>query len=97
MAETIKYSVNAVGDPEEVYARTVCREISVMEDRAVVGWPTVDFKIRKPLKTSDASTLKAGERYTFLPTGHRGYFQPGDTAGYIETASGSSDFIQDET
>jgi hypothetical protein len=93
MAKTLLITVNDVGDPEQVIAQTVCREIVIGEDRSVVGYPTTDYKVRMAESTSDPVQVQAGVLYAF--TNPR-YFQPGEVVGYVETVTGSTSFFQDE-
>ena len=91
--KTRQFTVNNVGDPEPVVVQTVCSQVTVGEDEEVVGYPTQDFKVRKPEKTDDTRYLGAGKTYTFRRHTH---WNPGDIAGYVETVGGSTTFFQDE-
>jgi hypothetical protein len=68
--------------------------VNVREDNSVVGWPTTDFYIMKPLSTSQPNRYPMGYAYQFLnPNGYK----IGDVAGYIQTVTGTTTFSQDET
>jgi len=88
--------VNDVGDPEAIVAVTVCRKITVGEERAVADYPTTDFRVRKGAMNTEGTVLLAGLSYTFESSPGR-FFQPGDVVGWVETLSGASDFYQDES
>lgn len=89
-------SVNDIGDAEPVTAQTVCQRIKIREKPGDPAWPTTDFTIYKPDKTNDGEPMLAGEWYEFpRPPGI--FWNPGEIAGYVATASGTVDFIQDES
>ena len=95
MAKTSTFSVNNTGDPEAVTVSVVCRKVGVGEDPSVASWPTTDFKVYRPNKTDTPRQIPAGVSYIFQkPDGS--FYQPGDIAGYVATASGTTTFFQDE-
>ena len=89
------FSVNDAADPEPVTVQTVCRYVDVGEDRLAAGWPSTAFKVRKPEMTDDPKGCAAGTLYRFERNG--AFFYPGEIAGYVATASGTTDFSQDES
>ena len=95
MANTKLLTVNNTGDPESVTVQTVCREIIIGEDHSVGGWPTTDYIVRAPLKTSDAVQIQAGKFYAITSPPGR-FFEPGDVPLFVETVSGTTTFFVDE-
>lgn len=87
------------GSPTPVTVQTWTDRVTVGEDASVVGYPTTDFKVMKPASTNDAERVQAGGRYTFTkPSAFpAAYFGPNEVAGYIQTITGSTTFIQDES
>ena len=82
--------------PVAVTAISACGTIFVREDTGVVGWPTTNYLVRRPLSGSDSITIPIGERYAFTaPIGKQ--WQVGDTVGYLQLpAAGSTSFQKDE-
>lgn len=82
-----------------VKALTWTAAITVGEDASVVGYPTVDFLVKKPTAADDARRVQSGGTYTFqkgLGGNESSRYGPGDIAGYVRTVAGTSSFIQDE-
>jgi len=93
MGSTATFTADATGAPETITANTVCKKIRVYED-AQAG--TVNYLIRMPGAASTAVTRPAGQAIEFVASGSR-FFQPGEVVAYIETATGSASFAQEES
>lgn len=89
MAATAKVTVDAVGDPEPITTISPwCRRVRLREKSIP---PTLDFSVRAPLTSSEEFTLSKGE----LCEIRLRYRVPANTiVGYINTLSGSADFVQ---
>ena len=85
-----EFSVDAAGDPEAVTASDTCRWIRV---RPSPGQTALNWFVRAPLKTDPQVKMYPNEAYTFLAYGR---FNASDVPGYIETASSSLNFTQEE-
>lgn len=93
MAITYRFTVDSTGSPEAVVVQTVCRVIDLGEVRDATS--PVAWTLRRPLATSDAEPQYAGTGVRLeSPSGR--YFQPGEIVAYVETASGSTTFVQSE-
>lgn len=96
MAEkTSTFTVNNTGDPEAVIATIQCREIRIMEDPAVAGWPTTDFLIYNPTIGATPARRLVGTSYVFVQSHDRGQprlFNPNETVGFVATVTGSTTF-----
>ena len=103
MAATSQITVNAVGFTAVTVQNTLgCKNVRILEDPGVAGWPTSDFLIAKPLATSTPVRIPAGDAYTFSAASQNpanasaSWFAPGLVVGYVKTISGSTTFDQDE-
>lgn len=86
-------STTLTGTPQNIVVLSPCNTVSVKEDDAVVGWPTVDLIIVKG--GGDPNTIHAGKSYTFASPPNC-QFSVGTILGTIATATGSTSGIQDE-
>ena len=78
-----------------VTANTYCSRITVAEDPSVANWPTQEFTVVKGESTNPSRSIPTGGTYTFVTSGNAP-FRPGDVVGYIQAASGTTTFFQDE-
>lgn len=93
MAKTYRFTVDSTGSPEAVVVQTVCRIIDLGEVRDAAS--PVAWTLRRPDATSDAEPQFAGTPYRFEAPPCQ-FFNPGQIVGYVETASGSTTFVQSE-
>lgn len=79
-----------------------CKNVRIMENSGVSGWPTTDFLIAKPLSSSTAVRIPGGSAYTFTAASQNpanpeaSWFPPGWIVGYVKAVAGSTTFDQDE-
>lgn len=90
------FTVNSIGAPEPIIVQTVCKRIKVGEDPSQAGYPTTDFQVFKPTSTSGPRQIAVGGVYDDLTRDDPRLWQPGDTAGYVATITGSIQMFQDE-
>lgn len=64
-------------------------EITVGELASVASWPTVDLDVAEPTSSDTSIRLPMGTTHRFS-RGNGLYYGPGETVGYVRTASGSS-------
>ena len=95
--KTRLFTVNAVGSPEPIIVQTVCRHIEIGEDPSNSGFPTTDYKVRKPTADDDPRQVPVGAVYAQFDRLGPKAWQPGEIAGYVETVQGSASFYQDES
>jgi hypothetical protein len=103
MAATSQITVNAAGFTAVTVQNTLgCKNVRIMENPGISGWPTSDFLIAKPLSTSTPVRIPAGSAYTFSAASQNAanpassWLAPGSIVGYVKLVSGSSTFDQDE-
>ena len=92
MASTYTFPASNVAKAA-IVVQGPCTQISIREDASVANWPTQNIQLFRPLSSSPAVTFLPGE-WIILPVESR--FMPGQTIGYIQTASGATTMAQKE-
>lgn len=94
MSFSFAFTVNNVGNDEQVVAQSVCTRIVVGESEGITNFPTVDWEW-KGTSGSDYMRKTKGSKMVFeTPRGI--FFRPGDLVASIRTVAGSSTFAQEE-
>ncbi len=93
---TDTFSVNNIGDPEPVTVNEACQKVTIGEKRDVAGWPTTDWYLRMPLKTSPAVPFVKGDVFdiTVDMIHTRAQLAKDEIIAYVETASGTTTFFK---
>jgi hypothetical protein len=89
-------TVNSVGRTA-IVVQDYCTQIAVGELTSVGGWPTTALLVSQSALGPQRS-VPGGEGYIFMQRGSSGVEQyvPGQIAGYVQTATGSTTCYQDE-
>jgi len=90
--KTSTFTVNNVGDPEQVAATIACREISIAEDPSVTGYPINDYKVYGTAKGSTAIRVPIGSSFVFKREYGQASYLSGEIVGYVETVQGATTF-----
>ena len=94
MSYTKSFTVNNVGNDEEVRAVTTCTRIVFGEAEDVANYPTVDWLWKGTVGTDYVSRYRGSKMVFESPKGK--HFLAGELIANVKTASGSSTFNQEE-
>lgn len=82
--------------PTAIVAGSSTTRVRIMENRGVVGWPTTDLLIYKPLISNAPVRIPLGSSYYFDTGPSKNYFSAGDIIGYVQSVLGTTTVDQDE-
>ncbi len=87
--KTYQFAVNQVGDFEAITVTNRCTPVEIKELPSIT--PKQLYYISGVASGGDAAEVNAGTP-TFFPAGRRGWFEAGETIGYVASATGATTF-----
>jgi len=86
-------TVNNAGDREELKTTIVCKQVLVLESKAIAGWPTTEWEWANVASGGTATRMGAGEPKLFEELLGYGKYTHDETVTFLATITGSTTFV----